>query len=81
MKYDKQVRVCLLAYEVSPYSAQGELAEVVAGLSRALIDRGVDLRVLSPCHASVAGIDSAEESRRSGAPGNRWYRLSRFYLE
>jgi len=50
----KQVRVCLLAYEVGPYSAQGELAEVVAGLSRALIDRGVDLRVLSPCHATVA---------------------------
>lgn len=72
---NRKLRVCLLAFEVWPYSAEGELAEIVAGLSSALAQQDVDVRVFSPCHSSVAESTPLKKLANVGplAVGNQEY--------
>ncbi len=51
------LRVCQIAAEVTPFAKTGGLGDVVAGLSRALGDKGHDVRVFLPFYAPVAELD------------------------
>jgi len=48
------LKVCLVASEITPFAKTGGLADVVAGLGRALGKQGVDVRLFLPLYARIA---------------------------
>ncbi|MGH9339763.1 MAG: glycogen synthase GlgA [Acidobacteriota bacterium] len=62
-KPDK-LEVCMLSAEVRPYSTVGGLSDVVAALPAALIELGVEVRVLSPLYRQVRAFRTS--GRRAG---------------
>jgi starch synthase len=51
------LRICQIAAEVTPFAKTGGLGDVVAGLSRALGQRGHETRVFLPFYQRVARLD------------------------
>lgn len=43
----------MISAEAEPYAKAGGLADMVVGLSRALLKHGVDVRILIPCYSEV----------------------------
>jgi starch synthase len=60
------MRVCMLASEAFPYAKTGGLADVLAGLSEALTDLGVEVTVILPGY---------REALRTAGPGERLGRV------
>ncbi len=50
------MRVCVLAAEAGPYATEGGLADVVAALSSALVQAGVEIKVFIPLYKRVAEL-------------------------
>ncbi len=59
-----KLRVAMLAFELAPYSSDGELSEVVAGLGEALADQGMEIKVFSPLHRSVTQLSDVRRLMR-----------------
>src|SRR5437868_14327133 len=69
----EKLAICLLASEVEPLSKTGGLADVAGALTRSLHRAGHDVRLFTPCYASidragieaepVAGLQRSEERR------------------
>jgi starch synthase len=47
------MKVLMISFEVAPFSKVGGLADVAGSLPKALAERGVDVRVITPKHRSV----------------------------
>ncbi|MBU0608769.1 MAG: glycogen synthase [Armatimonadetes bacterium] len=47
------MKVLMISFEVAPFSKVGGLADVAGSLPKALAERGVDIRVVTPKHRSV----------------------------
>jgi len=47
------MKVLMISFEVAPFSKVGGLADVAGSLPKALAQRGVDIRVITPKHRSV----------------------------
>src|SRR2546421_45192 len=56
----EKLAICLLASEVEPLSKTGGLADVAGALTRSLHRAGHDVRLFTPCYASIdrAGIEA-----------------------
>jgi starch synthase len=55
------MKVLMISFEVAPFSKVGGLADVAGSLPKALAQRGVDIRVITPKHRSVLEGDFALE--------------------
>ena len=47
------MKVLMISFEVAPFSKVGGLADVAGSLPKALAEKGVDIRVITPKHRSV----------------------------
>ena len=66
----EKLAICLLASEVEPLSKTGGLADVAGALTRSLHRAGHDVRLFTPCYASIdrAGIEAEPVEGLQGLP-------------
>ncbi|MEM8867788.1 MAG: glycogen synthase, partial [Verrucomicrobiota bacterium] len=59
----KKLKILMVAPEVTPFVKVGGLADVVGALSKALFERGHDVRIVMPKYAGLKHIEAAEPQR------------------
>src|SRR5438105_15539661 len=66
----EKLAICLLASEVEPLSKTGGLADVAGALTRSLHRAGHDVRLFTPCYATIdrAGIEAEPIEDLQGLP-------------
>ena len=66
----EKLAICLLASEVEPLSKTGGLADVAGALTRSLHRAGHDVRLFTPCYATIdrAGIEAEPVEGLQGLP-------------